>query len=285
MTAKIIDGISVGKTIRSDVRRRVAAHVDAGKRQPCLAVLLVGDDPASHVYVKHKEKACAEAGILSRTYRLPSTTTQHDILKLIRDLNHDALVDGILPQLPMPAHINRVETIAAISPSKDVDGLSFHNQGKLNWNLPALRPCTPSGVMELLKAYDINPSGKRAVVVGRSVLVGLPCILLLMHAGATVTCVHSKTQNAEEICREADILVAAAGVKHLIKASWIKPGATVIDVGMHRGDDGKLTGDVLPDDAKVTASHFTPVPGGVGPMTIAMLMKNCVDAFEQHQSH
>lgn len=282
MTAKIINGTAIGKNIREGVKNRVAIHVAANRRPPCLAVLLVGDDPASHVYVKHKEKACTEAGISSKTFRLPATTSQADILKLIHELNRDLDVDGILPQLPMPKHIDRVATVGAIYPAKDVDGLSFYNQGRLCWNLPALRPCTPAGVMELLKASDVNPMGKRAVVIGRSVLVGLPVQLLLMHAGATVTCVHSKTTNPEALCRDADILVAAAGAKHLVRGSWIKPGATVIDVGMHKNDDGKLTGDVMPTEAMEIAGAFTPVPGGVGPMTIAMLMVNCVTAYENH---
>lgn len=282
MTAKIIDGTAIGKTVREEVKSRVARHREQNRRPPCLAVLLVGDDPASHVYVKHKEKACADAGISSKTFRLAASTSQSDILKLIHELNQDPEVDGILPQLPMPKHIDRVATVGAIYPSKDVDGLSFYNQGRLCWNLPALRPCTPAGVMEVLKATGINPSGKRAVVIGRSVLVGLPVQLLLMHAGATVTCVHSKTHQPELICREADILVAAAGAKHLVRGSWIKPGATVIDVGMHKNDDGKLTGDVMPSEAQEVAGYLTPVPGGVGPMTIAMLMVNCVTAYENN---
>ena len=280
MTAKLIDGTGIGKLIREDIKLQVDRHVAAGHRAPCLTVILVGDDPASHVYVRHKEKACADAGIISKTFRLGSQTTQADIIQLIESLNADQNVDGILPQLPMPKQIDRVATIAAINPAKDVDGLSFYSQGRLAWNLPALRPCTPSGVMELLARSGVNPQGKRAVVIGRSILVGLPTLMLLMHAGATVSCVHSKTPNPEALCKEADILVAAAGVKHLVRGPWIKPGAVVIDVGIHRGDDGKLTGDVFPADALEIASAFTPVPGGVGPMTIAMLLKNCLQAYE-----
>jgi len=181
----------------------------------------------------------------------------------------------------MPKHLDRVAVVSAISPGKDVDGLSFYNQGRLAWNLPALRPCTPSGVMTLLAKTGIELNGKKAVVVGRSVLVGLPTFLLLMHAGATVTCVHSKTLDPESICREADVLVAAAGVQQLIQKSWVKPGAVVIDVGIHKTNEGKLIGDVDPSVREV-ASHLTPVPGGVGPMTIAMLMQNCLDAYESH---
>lgn len=283
MTARLIDGTAVGKKIREQVRQKIDAITNTGSRPPCLAVLLVGDDPASQVYVKHKEKACAEAGITSKTFRLPTSTTESDLLTLIAKLNDDPAIDGILPQLPMPSHINRVKVIDSISPAKDVDGLSFYNQGRLAWNLPALRPCTPAGVMELLKHEGVNCAGKKAVVIGRSVLVGLPMQMLLQHANATVTCVHSKTPNPEEIAKTADILIAAAGVKHLVTSEWIKPGAVVIDVGIHKHDNGKLTGDVKPDDAKSTASLFTPVPGGVGPMTIAMLMVNCLQAYEAKQ--
>lgn len=283
MTAKLIDGVAVGKKVREIVRQKIATLTSNGQRPPCLAVLLVGDDPASHVYVKHKEKACAEAGITSKTFRLPATTSENEVLKLISELNADKNIDGILPQLPMPSHIDRVKTVSAINPAKDVDGLSFYNQGRLAWNLPALRPCTPAGVMELLKHEGIDCNGKQAVVIGRSVLVGLPVQLLLTHANATVTCVHSRTKNPEAIARSADIIVAAAGSIHLVNRNWIKPGAVVIDVGIHRKEDGKLTGDVKPEDALELASYFTPVPGGVGPMTIAMLMKNCLEAFESQR--
>ena len=279
MTARLIDGKAIAESIKDQVRIQVSQILKSGKRPPCLAVILVGDDPASHVYVKHKEKSCEALGILSKTYRLAKDVNQTKILGLITELNNDPGVDGILPQLPMPAHIDRVGIISAIFPSKDVDGLTFYNQGRLAWNLPALRPCTPSGVMEILKHSAVNPLGKKAVVIGRSVLVGLPTLMLLMHAGATVTCVHSKTPNPEQICKEADILVAAAGVMHLVQKNWIKPGAVVVDVGIHRKEDGKLTGDVDPKAATDAASLFTPVPGGVGPLTIAMLMKNCLDSY------
>lgn len=280
MTARLIDGKAVGEKLRNQVRQKVAAHTAAGKSPPCLAVILVGDDPASQVYVRHKEKACLEAGISSKTLRLPASTSESDLLSQIKILNQDSGVDGILPQLPMPAHIDRVKVISAIDPNKDVDGLSFYNQGRLAWNLPALRPCTPAGVMELLKHEGVNCSGKKAVVIGRSVLVGLPLQMLLVHANATVTCIHSKSTNPQAIAKTADILIAAAGAKHLVNKDWIKPGAVVIDVGIHKTDDGKLTGDVQPDDALEVASLFTPVPGGVGPMTIAMLMVNCLQAYE-----
>lgn len=280
MTARLIDGKAVGQKLRDQVRQKIAAHTATGRRAPSLAVILVGDDPASQVYVRHKEKACAEAGIQSKTLRLPASTTEADLLAQIKLLNMDSEVDGILPQLPMPKHIDRVKVISAIDPSKDVDGLSFYNQGRLAWNLPALRPCTPAGVMELLKHEGINCSGKSAVVIGRSVLVGLPVQMLLLHANASVTCIHSKSTNPEAIAKTADILVAAAGVKHLVTSDWIKPGAVVIDVGIHKTEDGKLTGDVKPEDAMAKASLFTPVPGGVGPMTIAMLMVNCLHAYE-----
>ncbi len=280
MTARIIDGAAIGKTIRESVRQKINSFIAKGNRPPCLAVLLVGDDSASQVYVKHKEKACAEAGITSKTFRIPTTATEADILALIHELNQDRSIDGILPQLPMPAHIDRVKVVSAIYPAKDVDGLSFYNQGRLAWNLPALRPCTPAGVMELLKHEGIECAGKQAVVIGRSVLVGLPIQMLLTHANATVTCVHSKTINPEKLAKNADILIAAAGSMHLVTKDWIKSGAVVVDVGIHRKADGKLTGDVKPEDALELASYFTPVPGGVGPMTIAMLMINCVTAYE-----
>jgi methylenetetrahydrofolate dehydrogenase (NADP+)/methenyltetrahydrofolate cyclohydrolase len=280
MTARLIDGKAVGQKIRDQVRQKITAYTAAGRRAPCLAVILVGDDPASQVYVSHKEKACAEAGIKSKAFRLPAATSESDLLAHIKILNTDSSIDGILPQLPMPRHIDRVKVISAIDPGKDVDGLSFFNQGRLLWNLPALRPCTPAGVMELLKHEGVNCSGKQAVVIGRSVLVGLPLQMLLLHANASVTCIHSKSTNPEKIAKTADILVAAAGVKHLVTSDWIKPGAVVIDVGIHRTDTGKLTGDVKPDDAMALASLFTPVPGGVGPMTIAMLMANCLQAYE-----
>ncbi len=280
MTARLIDGTAAAKKIRAGLKEKVAALTASGRRAPCLAVILVGDDPASLVYVRHKEKSCDDVGLTSKTFHLRAATPESEVLALITKLNQDPEIDGILPQLPMPGHIDRVKVVSEINPAKDVDGLSFYNQGRLAWNLPALRPCTPAGVMELLKHEGIDCSGKKAVVIGRSVLVGLPVQLLLTHANATVTCVHSKTKNPEQIAKDADILVAAAGSKHLVTKEWIKPGAIVIDVGIHKNDDGKLTGDVRPDDALSLASLFTPVPGGVGPMTIAMLMVNCVQAYE-----
>jgi methylenetetrahydrofolate dehydrogenase (NADP+)/methenyltetrahydrofolate cyclohydrolase len=284
MTARLIDGKAIGLRIREQVRKAVVDQSATKGRTPCLAVILVGDDPASQVYVRHKEKACSEAGIDSKTFRLSASTSERDVLQLITELNANPSVDGILPQLPMPNHIDRVRVIAAIDPSKDVDGLSFYNQGRLAWNLPALRPCTPAGVMELLKHEGVDCKGKTAVVIGRSILVGLPLQMLLIHANATVTCVHSKSINPEATTRTADIIVAAAGVKHLVTRHWIKPGAVIIDVGIHKTTDGQLTGDVQPDDALHLASRFTPVPGGVGPMTIAMLMVNCLRAYENHTS-
>ncbi|MCX6116064.1 MAG: bifunctional methylenetetrahydrofolate dehydrogenase/methenyltetrahydrofolate cyclohydrolase FolD [Proteobacteria bacterium] len=280
MTAILIDGKQLAFKIQDELKFKIKNHVSNLRRPPCLAVILVGEDPASRVYVHHKEKVCSEIGIKSKTYRLPSSISQDDVLKLIKELNHDQAIHGILPQLPMPTHIDKVLIVGAITPTKDVDGLSFHNQGRLSWNLPSLRPCTPSGILEIIKSIDVNVSGKNAVVIGRSILVGLPTATMLTHAGATVTTVHSKTNMPNEICRSADLIVAAAGVKHLVNREWIKKGAIIIDVGIHRTPDGKLTGDVNPEDAMELASHFTPVPGGVGPMTIAMLMKNCLEAYE-----
>jgi methylenetetrahydrofolate dehydrogenase (NADP+)/methenyltetrahydrofolate cyclohydrolase len=284
MTATLIDGKALSKKITNEVRLKIDVATSHGPRRPCLAVLLVGDDPASHVYVRHKEKACAEVGIISKTFRLPGSISQDELLKIIEELNNDRKVDGILPQLPLPKNLDRVAVIAAISPAKDVDGLSFYNQGRLNWNLPALRPCTPSGIMDLIHSTNQKIDGKKAVVIGRSILVGLPVQLMLIHAGATVTCVHSKTLNPHKISKEADILIAAAGSKHLVKADWIKPGSIVIDVGIHSDQTtGKLTGDVLPSAGLELAGYLTPVPGGVGPMTIACLMRNCLQAYMDQQ--
>ena len=281
MTAKIINGNQISNATREDVRRRVAAHVAAGRRRPFLAVILVGDNPASHVYVGHKEKACAEVGIETRTWRLPATATQSEVLRLVAELNADPNVDGILPQLPMPPQINRFETIKAISPDKDVDGLTPYNQGMLDWNLPAPYPCTPLGVMALIRSTGIKISGSLAGVLGRSVLVGAPTATLLSHAGATILCMHSETRNTAELTRQCDIVIAATGVHHLVKRDWIKQGAIVIDVGIHRLPSGKLQGDVDYAAVSEIAGWITPVPGGVGPMTIAMLLVNCLQAYEK----
>jgi methylenetetrahydrofolate dehydrogenase (NADP+)/methenyltetrahydrofolate cyclohydrolase len=281
MTAQIIDGTKISQDLRLSLKTRVEVHVAAGKRAPCLAVVLVGEDPASKIYVGHKEKGCSAIGITSRSVRMPAETTQSELNKVLRQLNDDPSVDGILLQLPLPRHLNKDQAIDEISPDKDVDGLTVLNQGRLVCQRPGLFSCTPAGCMELLKATGIKVSGKRAAVIGRSLLVGSPVRTMLIHEGATVTTIHSKTPDAAAIVRESDIVIAAAGVPELVKKDWIKPGAVVIDVGMHRGEK-KLIGDVAFDEVREVAGYLTPVPGGVGPMTIAMLLYNCVKAYEKN---
>jgi methylenetetrahydrofolate dehydrogenase (NADP+)/methenyltetrahydrofolate cyclohydrolase len=276
----IINGTEIAKKIRADLKTRVHSHIQSGKRAPCLAVVLVGQDPASQVYVGHKEKACLEAGMESKTFRLPEMSSESEIVDLVRQLNADPGVDGILVQLPLPKHISSDKVIDMIDPRKDVDGLTAMNQGYLSLGRKALRPCTPAGCMELIKTQMPSLKGKIAVVVGRSILVGSPIAKMLLLEDATVIQVHSKTPDPEIFTRMADVLVVAAGKKHLVNGSWLKKGALVIDVGIHRGEDGKLTGDVDFDSVNTVASAVTPVPGGVGPMTIAMLLKNCLEAYE-----
>ncbi len=280
MSAQIIDGKAIAQSIKDKLKAEVITLRAAAERAPCLAVVLVGNDPASEVYVGHKKKACAEVGIESRSITLAGDITQAALEQHLKQLNEDPSVDGILLQLPLPAHLNSQSAIDLISPRKDVDGLTPVSQGLLIWRRPAHVSCTPAGIMELVRSTGINLTGKRAVVIGRSVLVGAPVATLLGHAGATVTGVHSKTVNPAAICREADVLVVAAGVKHLVGSEWIKPGAVVIDVGIHRGEDGKLTGDVDFKEVAAKAAWITPVPGGVGPMTIVSLLRNCVSAFK-----
>ncbi len=280
MTAKIIDGKRVAQNIKNELQKKIAKAVESGHRPPCLAVILVGHDPASEVYVGHKKKACTAVGITSKSLELPEDTTQEKLNQHLEALNADSTVDGILLQLPLPKHLCAHQAIDMINPQKDVDGLTPVNQGLLVWKRPGLISCTPAGILELLKSEDIELRGKRAVVMGRSVLVGAPVATLLSNAGATVHCLNSKTQNTPEITRQADILIVATGVSQLVKGDWIKPGAVVIDVGMHRINN-KLSGDVAFDEAKEVASAITPVPGGVGPMTIAMLLANCYEAFAQ----
>ena len=279
MTANIIDGKRIAQTIREELRDSISQLVEAGHRQPCLAVVLVGDDPASHVYVSHKKKACQAVGIASRSIELPADTSQEALNEHLKSLNSDADVDGILLQLPLPKHLSPDESIDLIHPEKDVDGLTPYNQGLLVWRRPHLVSCTPAGIMELLNRSQVELLSKEAVGLGRSVLVGAPIATLLSNAGATVQSLHSKSLDTAEHCRRADVLVVATGVRHLVKKEWIKPGAVVIDVGIHRGETG-LEGDVDFDGAKDVAGAITPVPGGVGPMTIAMLLKNCFLAYK-----
>lgn len=277
MSAAIIDG----KKLAAAVKAEAAAEVQQLKEQgvvPCLVVLLVGEDPASQVYVRGKANDCAECGIESRVIRLDAATTQEELLAQIEALAADDAVHGILVQLPLPAHIDEAAVIAAIPPEKDVDGFTPVNAGRLLTGEPCFAPCTPAGCLRMIRSTGMDITGKRAVVVGRSNIVGKPAALLLLAENATVTVCHSRTQNLADICREADILVAAVGRQGFITGDMVKPGAVVIDVGINRGADGKLHGDVDFAAASEKAAFITPVPGGVGLMTRAMLMKNTVAA-------
>lgn len=283
MTARIIDGKQIANDVRARVRERIEARMAQGKRRPGLAVILIGSDPASQVYVSHKRKACAEVGIESRSYDLPVQTTQHELIQLIDQLNRDPQIDGILVQLPLPPHIDSSLIIEQINPGKDVDGFHPTNVGKLALRIPGLRPCTPYGVIHLLNTIGEVYKGRHAVIVGASNIVGRPMSLELLLAGATVTVTHRFSGNATpELVRQADIVVAAAGKPGLIQGDWIKPGATVIDVGINRLENGKLVGDVDFAAAQERAAWITPVPGGVGPMTVAILMQNTLEACEKH---
>ncbi len=273
-TAQIIDG----KIVSNRVLGEIAAETAAMATPPGLAVILVGDDPASHVYVANKIKACAKAGIRSIEHRLPATSTNEEIAAVIDALNTDSSINGILLQLPLPKGLDEDNLIQRIAPEKDVDGLTIPNIGKLVAGLDGLVPCTPQGSMLLIREACPDLTGKHAVVIGRSLLFGKPMAQLLLAANATVTTAHSKTQNLAEVCRSADILVAAVGRPKMVKGDWIKPGAVVIDVGINRLETGKLCGDVDFDEAVKVAGAITPVPGGVGPMTIACLMANTLKA-------
>lgn len=282
MAAQLIDGKKISQQRIEAVAQAVKARQEKGLHMPCLAVVLVGDDPASAVYVRNKKLACQKSGIESRSYELPSDTTQDDLLKLVDELNGDPAVDGILVQLPLPAHIDSQAVLERIEPHKDVDGFHPYNVGRLVVKMPLMRPCTPKGVMTLLEAYGIDPKGKKAVVVGASNIVGRPQVLELLLSRATVTICHSATQNLADEVAAADILVVGVGIPNFVKGEWVKPGAVVIDVGINRLDDGSLCGDVEFDVAKERASMITPVPGGVGPMTIATLLENTVYAASLH---
>ncbi len=273
MSAQLIDGKVVAKAVKEEVRSRVEALKARGIR-PGLATVLVGDDPASHVYVRNKQRTCEELGMHSVGHNLPATTSQADVLALIDRLNRDPAIHGILVQLPLPKPLRSEPILYAVSPDKDVDGLHPVNIGKLTMGEPRFVPCTPAGVMAMLDYYKLPIEGKTAVVVGRSNLVGKPAAMLLLHRHATVTICHSKTPDLAEVCRRADILVAAMGKARFIRGEMVKEGAVVIDVGINRQPDGKLVGDVDFEAAAAKASWITPVPGGVGPMTIAMLMQN-----------
>lgn len=282
MSAQILDGKALAAEIRSEVKTQVAALAEKGV-STALAVILVGDDSASQVYVRNKIKACADTGIRSLEFRMPAETTQQQLLAKIAELNADESVDGILVQLPLPKQINADAVISAIAPAKDVDGFHVANAGALVTGKQGFVPCTPFGVMRLIEKSGVNPRSKSAVIVGRSNIVGKPMALLLLAADATVTVAHSRTPDLSAVTRNADILVAAVGRAKLIKADMVKPGAVVIDVGMNRDETGKLCGDVDFAEVKEIAGSITPVPGGVGPMTIAMLMQNTVLAAQMRR--
>ncbi|WP_421209774.1 bifunctional methylenetetrahydrofolate dehydrogenase/methenyltetrahydrofolate cyclohydrolase FolD [Aeromonas enteropelogenes] len=282
MSAKIIDGKQVAQTIRSQVAAQVQQRLAAGKRAPGLAVILVGADPASQVYVGSKRRACEEVGFLSRSYDLSATATQEELLMLIDQLNDDTHVDGILVQLPLPAHFDTTLVLERIRPDKDVDGFHPYNVGRLAQRIPALRPCTPKGIMTLIETTGVKTHGLHAVVVGASNIVGRPMTLELLLAGCTTTTCHRFTRDLEEQVRRADLLVVAVGKPNFIPGEWVKSGALVIDVGINRLADGSLVGDVEFETARSHASFITPVPGGVGPMTVASLMENTLIACNDY---
>lgn len=277
--ANIIDGKQISADIKEELKQEVARLKEAG-HSCCLAVIQVGSDPASSVYVGNKKKACAYIGIESLAYELPEETTEEELLAIIEQLNQDEHVHGILCQLPLPKHINEDRVIAAISPEKDVDGFHPQNVGALVIGQKGFVSCTPAGIIQLLKRSNIDIAGKHCVVIGRSNIVGKPMALLMLRENATVTVCHSKTSNLKELCSQADILIVAIGKPRYIGAEYVKDGAVVIDVGIHRDENNKLCGDVRYEEVEPKASYITPVPGGVGPMTIAMLMNNCVEAMK-----
>ncbi len=278
--ATIIDGKAVSAKVRERIKCEADALAAKAGRKAGLAVIIVGEDPASKVYVRNKKLACEQVGFYSEEYALPESTSQDELISLIKKLNIKEDIDGILVQLPLPRQINETAVIQAISPEKDVDAFGYPNVGRIMVGDFDFLPCTPAGVMELLKAYDIKISGKNAVVIGRSNIVGKPQAMLLLHENATVTVAHSKTQNLADVTNKADILVSAVGKADFVTADMVKEGAVVIDVGMNRDINGKLCGDVAFDEVEKKASHITPVPGGVGPMTITMLMQNTLTSFK-----
>ena len=276
---ELIDGKLISQTIKDELKARVAELKKRG-HDGALAVIQVGNDPASSIYVKNKKKACEYIGIGSVSYELSESTTETELLNIIDELNNKPEIIGILVQLPVPAHINEDKIIRAISPAKDVDGFHVENVGALCVGERGFVSCTPAGVIQLLKRSNVEIAGKHCVVIGRSNIVGKPMALLMLRENATVTICHSKTKNLKEICKGADILIAAVGKPRMINSEYVKEGAVVIDVGIHRDENNKMCGDVDFDDVKDMVSKITPVPGGVGPMTIAMLMNNCVEAME-----
>ena len=286
MSAVIMDGKAISKEIQAEIATEVASFIEQSGVTPCLAAVLVGDDPASEVYVRNKHRACERVGIASQMHKLPASTSQDELLQLIRQLNNQDEVHGILIQLPLPDSIDTLQVLDAIEPGKDVDAFHPENVGLISQGRPRFLPCTPHGVQQILDRCGIEMSGKHAVIVGRSDIVGKPMSMLLtaknstrgpQAANATVTLCHSRTHNLNEVCRSADVIVAAIGVPKFITADMVKPGAVVVDVGINRTDDG-LCGDVDFDTVKEVAGHLTPVPGGVGPLTVTMLMYNTLDA-------
>ncbi|QTH63872.1 bifunctional methylenetetrahydrofolate dehydrogenase/methenyltetrahydrofolate cyclohydrolase FolD [Psychrosphaera ytuae] len=284
MTARLIDGKAIAQTVRDKVKTGVSARLKANRRAPGLAVILVGQDPASQVYVGNKKKACEEVGLVSKSYDLPATTTEQELLALVDELNENKEIDGILVQLPLPHGLNPERILERIHPHKDVDGFHPYNIGRLAQRVPALRPCTPKGIMTLLDNTHVFYKGKHAVIVGASNIVGRPMSLELLLAGCTTTVCHKFTQDLEAQVRQADILVVAVGKPEFIPGDWVKPGAIVIDVGINRLEDGRLVGDIQFDEAAERASWITPVPGGVGPMTVASLVENTLEACEKFHS-
>ncbi|MEG3134775.1 bifunctional methylenetetrahydrofolate dehydrogenase/methenyltetrahydrofolate cyclohydrolase FolD [Rouxiella sp. T17] len=282
MVAKIIDGKTIAQQVRSEVAEKVKQRLAQGKRAPGLAVVLVGENPASQIYVASKRKACDEVGFLSRSYDLPATTTEAELLAVIDQLNNDDAIDGILVQLPLPAGIDNVKVLENIHPDKDVDGFHPYNVGRLCQRAPKLRPCTPRGIITLLERYDIDTFGLNAVVIGASNIVGRPMSMELLLAGCTTTVTHRFTKNLRHHVENADLVVVAVGKPGFIPGEWIKPGAIVIDVGINRLESGKVVGDVEFDTASERASFITPVPGGVGPMTVATLIQNTLQACEEY---
>lgn len=284
MSAQIIDGKAIAQNLLENIKAKIEKRVKAGKRSPCLAVILIGADPASAIYVRNKRLACEKVGIHSISHDLPASTTEAELLTIIDQLNNDANIDGILVQSPLPSHINEDLLIEHIDVNKDVDGFHPYNIGRLAVRQPTLRSCTPFGVIKMLEASHLDPMGLDAVIVGVSNHVGRPMALELMLAGATITSCHRHTKDLQNHVRRADLVVAAAGKAGLIKGDWIKPGAIVIDIGINRLADGSLSGDVDFNMAKELAGYITPVPGGVGPMTVATLMENTLLALELNEA-
>ncbi|HCD1616335.1 TPA: bifunctional methylenetetrahydrofolate dehydrogenase/methenyltetrahydrofolate cyclohydrolase FolD [Serratia marcescens] len=282
MSAKIIDGKTIAQQVRNEVAEQVKQRLAAGKRAPGLAVVLVGENPASQIYVASKRRACDEVGFLSRSYDLPAATSEAELLALIDQLNADEEIDGILVQLPLPAGIDNVKVLERIHPDKDVDGFHPYNVGRLCQRAPKLRPCTPRGIVTLLERYNIDTYGLNAVVVGASNIVGRPMSMELLLAGCTTTVTHRFTKNLRHHVENADLLVVAVGKPGFIPGDWIKPGAIVVDVGINRLESGKVVGDVDFDAASERAAYITPVPGGVGPMTVATLIQNTLQACEDY---